>query len=82
MKDWIEIYPELVNKFRWAIQTSLSSESIRFPYPASQALATVLSQDAISVAKCSLVTPGVLASTKTIRGFFQQLEIDKKLNSG
>lgn len=82
MKEWAEVYPELVNKFRWALQSSLSEGSTKYDYRASQVLATVLSQDAIAVVKCATSAPGVLASTKTVRGFFQQTELDKQLNSG
>lgn len=81
MDKWVDIYPELVNKIRWAIQTALSSGSTRYPYRESQVLATVLSQDVINVVKSSSVTPGVLESPGTIRGFFQQTELDKRLNA-
>jgi len=81
MNEWVDVYPELVNKIRWAIQTALSSGSTRFPYQASQVLATVLSQDVIAVVKCSTSAPGVLATTGTIRGFFQQTSLDKQLKA-
>lgn len=69
---WRDVYPELVNKIRWALATALSTPASRFPYAASQTLATVLAQDAIDVVKCSSDAPSVLSSTKTIRQFQRQ----------
>lgn len=74
--NWEDIYPELVNKMRWAISTSLKTPASNYPFPASQALATVFSQSIIDIAKQAVEEPGILASTGTVRGFFNQKLID------
>lgn len=75
--EWDEIYPELVNKIRWAICTAFGTPESRFPYGMAQKLATVLSQDAIELIKCSITEPGVLSATSSIRGFRDQRRIDR-----
>ena len=40
---WDDIYPELVNKIRWAICTAFSTPESRYPFSIAQKLATVLS---------------------------------------
>lgn len=75
--EWQDVYPEMVNKFRWAISTALSTPGSRYPFQASQAIATVLAQDVIELAKLATTEPGVVATTNTIRGYFHQIHIDK-----
>lgn len=69
---WDDIYPELVNKLRWAICTSLKTPAANFPYGTGQTVATVMAQSIIDLVKTSVEEPGVLGSTQTVRGFFQQ----------
>lgn len=69
---WEDIYPELVNKIRWAITTAFSTPASRYPYGVAQRVATVVSQDVIELIKLSQAEPGVLGTTGTIRGFQRQ----------
>lgn len=73
--EWADIYPELVNKIRWAITTALGTPASRYPFGVAQKIAVVLSQDVIDLIKCSMEEPGVLASTATIRGFQRQTTV-------
>jgi len=73
---WDEIYPELVNKIRWAICTTLGTPGSKYPFGVAQKIATVLSQDVIDLIKTSVVAPGVLGSTGTIRGHQAQIRSD------
>lgn len=70
--NWEDIYPELVNKLRWAICTSLKTPGSNYPYSAGQAIATVLAQEVIDVAKMAIDNPGVLGSPGTVRSFLIQ----------
>jgi len=70
---WEDLYPELVNKFRWAITTTFGTPASRYPYGDAQRIATVLSQDAIDLIKTSTAAPGVLGTTATIRGHQAQV---------
>lgn len=74
--QWEDIYPELVNKLRWGVQTTFSQEGASFSYSDAQRIATVLSGDAIDLLKASKSSPEVLASTSAIRTFYTQRKID------
>jgi len=78
--EWQDIYPELVNKFRWAISTALGTQASRYPFQDSQLIATVLAQDVIQLVKLSEAEPGVLGTTSTIRGALTQSKLDKILD--
>lgn len=75
--EWADIYPELVNKIRWAVQTTLSTSAYKYPFPEAQAVATVLAQDVVELHKLSATEKDVLSGTGTIRGFFTQRAVDK-----
>jgi len=77
---WDEVYPELVNKIRWAICTTFGTPASRYPYGVAQKLATVLAQDAMDLIKLSLTEPGVLLTTDSIRG--QQAQSRYEMASG
>lgn len=77
MNRWKDIYPELVNKFRWSIQTAFGDEKERFGYVLSQHLATVLAQDALEVIKAGQSHPEILYSTHTMRAQLQLGPLDK-----
>lgn len=72
---WEDLYPELVNKIRWAITTTFGTPASRYPYGVAQRIATVLSQDVIDLIKLSMEEPGVLSSTATIRGHQRQTTV-------
>lgn len=72
--DWNDIYPELVNKIRWAICTSFKTRESNYPYGAGQSLATVLSQYAIDLVKAESSEPGLTGSTAAIRRFLEPTE--------
>jgi len=78
---WEDVYPELVNKIRWAICTTFGTPASRYPYGVAQRIATVLAQDAMDTIKLSLTEPGVLLSTGSIRGHQAQIrtEMSSKL---
>jgi len=66
--DWAEIYPELVNKIRWAICTSLTTTTRGpFSYSLGQPIATVLAQDVIAIIKGSLKENTIPLTTKKVR---------------
>tara|TARA_R100001086_G_scaffold240882_1_gene167407 strand:+ start:570 stop:839 length:270 start_codon:yes stop_codon:yes gene_type:complete len=73
--NWDDLYPELVNKTRWAIVSSSQNADLNTTYSEAQALATVFVQDMIEILKCYVESPGVLDSTKSVRGFFAQRRI-------
>lgn len=77
---WEDLYPELVNKIRWAITTAFGTPASRYPYGVAQRIATVLSQDVIDLIKLSQEEPGVLSSTSTIRGHFTQASIGSHID--
>ncbi len=79
MKEWQELYPELVNKLRWAISTTFGDDADRYPFGDSQRIATVFAQEIVELVKCAQNSPGVLAHTALIRGFRQQNEVDEYL---
>ena len=64
---WADVYPELVNKIRWAICTSLKTPGSNYPFRLGQPLATVLSGFAIDIAKQEIESPGSTQSTSSIR---------------
>jgi hypothetical protein len=72
---WDDLYPELVNKTRWAIVSSSQNADLNTTYSEAQALATVLAQEMIEILKCYVESPGVLDSTKSVRGFYSQERI-------
>jgi len=78
--NWDDVYPELVNKMRWAICTSFKTRASNYPYGAAQNLATVLSQQAIEIVKMEQTEPGVVGTTSTIRGFYHQQSADVSLD--
>lgn len=80
--EWKDLYPELVNKIRWAIVSSLRNQGSNISYSEGQHLATVLSQDVLEIAKAYSTSPGVLASTGTVRGFYQQGQVRVQLDAG
>jgi len=69
---WADAYPELVNKIRWAISTSLKTPSTNYPFSVSQLMATILAQDVIEWAKAGEDQPGILASTTSLRKHYQE----------
>jgi len=69
---WADAYPELVNKFRWAISTTFGTAESRYPFQDSQTIATVFSQEVLDLVKLAEEVPGVLYSTDTVRSYFQQ----------
>lgn len=73
---WEDVYPELVNKIRWAISTSLGTPGGNFHYGASQKLATVLAQDVIDLVKLSYESPKLLTTTGHIRSTLDQVRVD------
>ncbi len=73
---WEDVYPELVNKIRWAISTSCSTPGSNYPYSASQKLATVLAQDAIEVVKLGFESPRLLEKTGSIRSSLDQIRVE------
>lgn len=73
---WADVYPELVNKVRWAICTSLKTRASNYPYTLGQALATVLSGFAIDIAKQEIESPGSTQSTSLIRALLSQWKAD------
>ena len=78
---WEDVYPELVNKIRWAISTSFSMKGSSYPYSASQKLATVLSQDAIEMVKLGYESPSLLNKTGNIRSALDQVRADRTRQS-
>lgn len=81
--QWQDLYPELVNKLRWAIHSTMTQESTvgsKLVYQDCQRIATVLSQEVIDLVKLWSEQPMVLGSTSTIRGFFDQVRVDSKMN--
>lgn len=76
--DWKDLYPELVNKIRWAICSTLKTPGSNYPYSLAQPLATVLSGYAIDTAKQEQESPGSTQSTSMIRSF---LDDPDKFNS-
>lgn len=76
---WEDVYPELVNKIRWAICTTFGTPASRYPYGVAQRIATVLAQDAMDTIKLSLTEPGVLSSTGSIRGLQAQTRQEEAL---
>jgi len=80
MNKWQDAYPELVNKLRWAISTTFSTPDSRYPYQASQALATVFSQDILELVKVGEEFPESLASTDIVRGSLRQRSIVEELD--
>lgn len=64
---WQDIYPELVNKLRWAICSSFTTPESNYPYGDGQAIATVLSQLIIDLVKEGLESPGLTVSTAGVR---------------
>lgn len=79
--SWKDLYPELVNKIRWAIVSSSPSAGDNISYQEAQHLATVISQDVIAIWKTHATSPKVLGSTTTVRDFYKQdailAEMDK-----
>ena len=78
--SWQDIYPELVNKVRWALGTSFKIRGSNYPYGRSQMIATVLSQLIIDLMKVAEDEPGVLDSTSTVRTFFEQQFVGEGLD--
>lgn len=78
--NWVDVYPELVNKIRWAVSTSLKTPASNYPFPASQVIATVFAQSIIDIAKQACDTPEVVASTSLLRGFLTQETIQSGLD--
>jgi len=78
--NWDDVYPELVNKMRWSLQTAFSMEGFNFPYSTAQRISTVLSQDAVELMKCARSSEDVLSTTDTIRGFYAQTRVDNEMN--
>jgi len=79
MEEWKDLYPELVNKIRWAVSTTFGDDADRYPFGDSQRIATVFAQEIVDLVKCAKSSPGVLGSTGTIRGFRQQRQVDELL---
>lgn len=77
---WRDIYPELVNKVRWAVCSTFATSGSSFPYSAGQVIATVFSQYIVDVVKLADEAPGVLLSTSTLRGSLLQERIRTELD--
>jgi len=73
--EWEDVYPEMVNKIRWAIVSTLQGNGGSISYSEGQSLATVVSQDIMSIAKVYERSGGVLASTGSVREFWKQEKI-------
>lgn len=69
---WKDIYPELVNKVRWAICTSVKTPESNYPYTAAQRVATVLAQDIVELLRLAVDEPGVVGSIATVRNALLQ----------
>jgi len=69
-----------VNKLRWSISTAFSDEKDRYPFQASQLIATVYAQEILELVKFATETPGVLGTTSTIRNFKKQSDADAILD--
>jgi len=65
--DWATIYPELVNKIRWAICTTMKGNGVPYGYSLGQPMATVLAQDVISAIKESRAESTIPLTTKKVR---------------
>ncbi len=81
MKEWQDLYPELVNKIRWAVSTTFGDDADRYPFGDSQRIATVYAQEILDLVKCAKHSPEVLTSTGLIRGFRQQRDVDEILQT-
>ena len=64
---WKDIYPELVNKLRWAICTAVKTPDSNYPYSTAQKVATVLAQDTIDLLRTAIDEPGCIGSIPRIR---------------
>lgn len=73
---WNDIYPELVNKLRWAICTSAKTPASNYPYSEAQRVATVLAQDIVGLLRAAEEEPGALGSIGAIRSSLNQGRID------
>ena len=80
MNKWEDAYPELVNKIRWAISTTFATAQSRYPFRASQAVATVLAQEILELIKAGEEIPGLLDTTNTIRSYLQQVPVLAELD--
>lgn len=69
-----------MNKLRWAISTAFGDAQSRYPFQASQYLATVFAQEVLEVVKAAEKEVGIVGSTSTIRGFLEQEEVRSKLD--
>jgi len=79
--NWRDKYPELINKMRWSIHSTFGGSESSLTYTEAQLLATVLSQDVIDLLKLSILEPGVLAQTTSIRSYLSQKVIDSNLET-
>lgn len=78
--NYANVYPELVNKLRWAIATSFADEGSNFPFSDAQKIATVFSQDIVGLVQLARAEPAILGSIATIRTTLQQHQIDTALD--
>jgi len=74
--NYQDVYPELVNKLRWAIATSFRTPESNYNFSAAQRIATVFSQDIVALVKAAEEQPGIIGSTATIRGTLTQLSVE------
>jgi len=82
MRDqWKDIYPELVNKLRWAICTAVKTPESNYPYGVAQRIATVLAQDAVAIIQLGEEHPEILSSPASIRGVLKSLDIERDVDS-
>lgn len=71
-----DLAAELTNKVRWAIGTSIESFS-GWTYSEQKAVASVFSQDIITLAKVKQDSPHSSWDSETVRSTLARLEVDK-----
>jgi len=77
---WNNVYPELVNKLRWAIVTSVKTEASNFNYSLGQRIATVVAQDVVAIIRTWEEAPEVLSTIDTIRGCLMQVDAEREVS--
>ena len=77
---WNDVYPELVNKLRWAVVTSVKTPDSNFNYSLGQRIATVIAQDVVAIIRTWEEAPEVLSTIDTIRGCLMQLDAEREVS--
>lgn len=78
--NWGDIYPELVNKIRWAVCTAFKTPGSNYPFSSGQVIATVYASAIIEIVRAAEEAPGLLGSTSLLRGFLTQERIRSELD--